>query len=318
MDGFDLSNVSYQDAVTKLAEWATIKRAGIGDGVGRLGEMISANPGTAATIGGGVLGGLVGGATEGADGWRGRVRRSLTGALSGAGIGGGLALTGKALFGSGPAVGGGGPKFQANGQTMQFDPKAVANDPNLASELASINDPTAYETASKGIKGIVGTGMEYAPFTTAGALPLMAAQRVYGRATTVSPSNATNVADLQGSRAAWGDRLAEALAERAKKAPKGGVTPTTITPGIRENAVNAMIDRALKSGEKDVSIRKTPFVGKQHLSTVGRTRFNRGIGLAALPAMDLLRMVWKGNADDAEKKQKLLGLVRSHAKPVQG
>lgn len=318
----DLSNVSYDEAVTKLAAWYRQKQASIGEGVGRLGEWIGNNPGTAATIGGGALGGVIGGATEGPDGWRGRVRRSLTGAVAGAGIGGGGALAAKSLLGGHPAAAGApGTEFNVGGKKMQFDPKAIANDPTLSEELHSINSPTAYSAASSGIKGIVGTGLDYAPATTIGAPLLAAGQLGYGRATTLSPTQGHDVKDLAGSSAGWGKDLADAATAQAKNLKTTGVTPAgmpQITPGIRRDAVNSMFDRAMKDGEKGVTLRKNPFTGSQHLGTAGRTRFNRLAGLAALPAIDIGRLLYKGWSDDSEKKQKLLDLVRQHAKPVQG
>jgi hypothetical protein len=344
----DLSNVSYEEAVTKLASWYQQKQASIGEGVGRVGEWISNNPGTAATLGGGVAGGLVGGAAEGPDGWRGRVRRSLTGAVAGAGIGGGTALAGKALFGGGaPAAASAGPSFDVNGKKMQFDPKAVAGNPALASELGSLDDPSGMSLA----KGTIDKGWEtankVAPFTTMGALPILGASNISHHMSKVSPGAGSGpVADSMGSTAGWKRNYQGAKAEawsEARKAQGIKEGPLIRDPKgkeIRLKAINKMIEdlRGNKVNPTDAN-QHTSILPKGPLWQKGRTwdqwakaprnmqiRPDRGVfggtktrlALGALPLLDLARAGWSGASDDSAKKQKLLELVRQHAKPVEG
>lgn len=359
----DLSNISYDEAVTKLATWYRQKQASIGEGVGRLGEWIGNNPGTAATIGGGALGGLIGGATEGPDGWRGRVRRSLTGAVAGAGIGGGGALAAKSLLGGHPAAAGSaGPTFTTNGRKMQFDPKAVAADPNLSGELASLNEPTANQTVLGGLRKGWGAAMTAAPITTSIGLPATAMREIYHHGTMVSPGAGKGpVADLQGSTHGWADRSATKLNELVSSANKQmketadltgkGVQPlpyaSVSNRAVRDGVVNDMISDAagrkvnpvganqhfdLFSKLKGIVKTKVPGVGTtpgglkgiaarapdMKLKPAGSFRGRAFAPLALSGVADLLRHAYLGSADDSEKKQKLLDLVRQHAKPVQG
>lgn len=348
----DLSNVSYEEAVTKLASWYQQKQASIGEGVGRVGEWISNNPGTAATLGGGVAGGLVGGAAEGPDGWRGRVRRSLTGAVAGAGIGGGTALAGKALFGGGaPAAASAGPSFDVNGKKMQFDPKAVAGNPALASELGSLDDPSGMSVANKAINKGWETATSVAPFTTMGALPILGASNIYRRGTVVPPTAGQGpVADHFGSTQGWGGKAQQASDEllaniRKAEGIKDGPVPGHLQPDLKEirsKAVQSMIDdvRGNKVNPMDAHLHTSLFPNKgpklfDHKRTWEQwgalprkmqVRPDRGVfggmktrlALGALPLLDMARAGYLGSSDDSAKKQKLLELVRQHAKPVGG
>lgn len=353
----DLSNISYDDAVNKLATWYQQKRASIGEGVGRLGEWISNNPGTAATIGGGALGGLIGGAADGPDGWRGRVRRSLTGAVAGAGIGGGGALAVKSLLGGHPAAASGsvGPKFEVNGKKMQFDPKAVAANPDLSAELGSLNEATPNEVALGGLRTGWNSAMTYAPITTAVGLPAVAMREIYHHGTKMAPGSGKGVvADLHGSTKNWDNYTENArnslMAETKKTLDKGVSIPEPHPDNVRFTAVNKMISDA--AGRK-----VNPVEANQHVSVLsklrgflpkattgpgGRVSFQgggfrgvyhqppqlklkpagsfRGRALAPLAISglaDILRAAYLGNVDDQAKKQRLLSIVRQHAKPVQ-
>lgn len=159
---------SWDELGTKLLSGAKSLSADIG-------THVQQNPTAAATLLGGGLGAAAGGlgtalANRGRPSHKrkGVLGAALTGGLAGAAVGGGLGLAGHSLQQlRTPASPPKAPtEFSHGGKTYSLDPQALAENPDLLSQVNTLEEPTARDAVSGGIKKTLGAVRDNTPWRT--------------------------------------------------------------------------------------------------------------------------------------------------------